>query len=465
MGAKIYVIVDLGYGDSGKGTTIDFLARKTGIKNIVRYNGGAQAAHHVMTPDGRLHCFTQFGSATFVPGTRTLLSRFMYFNPLNLEKESEVLQSKGVADALSRLWVDKASPIVTPFQVQLNRLLELSRGDQRHGSCGFGVGQTVRDHQRFGEQYLFAGDLADPGSCAFKVRAIWQIALERAENLIEENSENADMLSLFLKLKNYDPDALAERYGQIASRIKIVSSEEMLSLVREEGAIFEAAQGLMLDQRIGFYPHVTSTNTTLANAELLIGESGFAGQIVRLGLSRAYATRHGAGPFATEDNGLEGKIPACHNNHNIWQGAFRLGWFDLPLMRYALEAVGPLDGLVITNLDRLAQLGEVRVCRAYLNQVSTDENLSAFFSTNRIGEITALKQPQGMGREEMKRRTRMYNDFIPVYESLPEWTIGGQSIGFDLPYVQYLERELGSPMVMLSAGPTASDKITIPRFL
>src|SRR3989344_5023895 len=109
------IVTDLGFGDAGKGTIVDFLARQGRVSAVVRYNGGAQAAHNVVTPDGRHHTFSQFGSGTFVPGVRTHLTRFVLVDPFALGSELQNLYSMGVKTASSRLTVDENALVVTPF--------------------------------------------------------------------------------------------------------------------------------------------------------------------------------------------------------------------------------------------------------------------------------------------------------------------------------------------------------------
>ncbi|HET8846443.1 MAG TPA: adenylosuccinate synthetase, partial [Ktedonobacteraceae bacterium] len=154
-------ITDLGFGDAGKGTITDFLARRFSAHTVVRYNGGPQAAHNVVCPDGRHHTFSQFSSGMFLPGTRTLLSRFMLINPLNMLKESRHLNAYGISDALQRVQIDRRALVITPFQRAMNRLREIARADSRHGSCGEGVGECMADSLQYGREMLFTGDLAD----------------------------------------------------------------------------------------------------------------------------------------------------------------------------------------------------------------------------------------------------------------------------------------------------------------
>ncbi|MGE3913811.1 MAG: adenylosuccinate synthetase, partial [Chloroflexota bacterium] len=119
---KAYILVGLGFGDEGKGAWTDYLARTEPVHTVVRFNGGAQAGHNVVTPDGRHHTFAQFGSGTLVRGVNTHLSRYMLVNPLAMLKEDEALQALGVTDALRRTSIDRRALLTTPIQVAANRL-------------------------------------------------------------------------------------------------------------------------------------------------------------------------------------------------------------------------------------------------------------------------------------------------------------------------------------------------------
>src|SRR5258708_6711171 len=134
--ATAYLVAGLGYGDEGKGATVDFLARNPGARLVVRYNGGAQAGHNVVTSDGRHHTFSQFGSGTFVSGVWTFLSRYMMVNPLNMMLEEEGLRGLGVRGAFKRTLVDARALVTTPFQSVVNKILLKVSG--RNNSCGMG---------------------------------------------------------------------------------------------------------------------------------------------------------------------------------------------------------------------------------------------------------------------------------------------------------------------------------------
>jgi adenylosuccinate synthase len=167
------IVVDLGYGDAGKGTIVDWLCARpeqgSGVlagarppRTVVRFNGGAQAAHNVVTRDGRQHTFAQFGSGTFAPGVRTHLSRFMLVDPLALAAEAAHLAAAGVADALDRLTVDRDALLTTPYHRAANRARELARGTDRHGSCGIGIGETARYSLDYPADAPRAGDCDAP---------------------------------------------------------------------------------------------------------------------------------------------------------------------------------------------------------------------------------------------------------------------------------------------------------------
>ena len=138
---QAHIVTGLGYGDEGKGSWVDHIVRKHGIKYIVRHNGGAQAMHHVVGPDGRHHRFAQFGSGMLVPDTYTCLSRFMLIEPEALLQEAHALEGHGVHAPLSRQIVSENAPIITPFNRLLNRIQEVARGASRHGSCGITWGR------------------------------------------------------------------------------------------------------------------------------------------------------------------------------------------------------------------------------------------------------------------------------------------------------------------------------------
>ncbi|MGI5243689.1 adenylosuccinate synthetase [Dactylosporangium sp. CA-139066] len=382
------IVVDLGFGDCGKGTVVDYLCATREVDTVVRFNGGAQAAHTVVMADGRKHTFAQFGAGSLRDGVRTHLSRYMVVDPLSLVTEAEHLVALGAGDVWRRLSVDRAALISTPYHREANRAKEIARGARRHGSCGMGVGEAMAYALEHPDDAPRAGDCAEPAVLRRKLATLKQ------------------------RLGSGGPpvEACLAAYQGFAATVRLVDG------FRAEGpCVFEGAQGVLLDEWHGFHPHTTWSTTTFANAEALLdGEPAY-----RLGVLRTVTTRHGAGPLPTEDPGLG--ITDPNNPANDWQGPFRVGHFDAPLHRYAIEAAGGVDGLALTHLD----LRVHRMCRSY-----RDNPL-------RVGPPGDLEWQAAM--------TRALAAVEPQYERVTDW-------------VPAVEEALGAPVVIESWGPTAQDK-------
>ncbi|PBC71318.1 adenylosuccinate synthase [Streptomyces sp. TLI_235] len=350
------IVCDLGFGDAGKGTVVDHLCRGPlgpesphPARAVVRHNGGAQAAHNVVTDDGRHHTFAQFGSGTLA-GVPTHLSRFMLVDPLALAAEAHHLAALGVPDPLALLTVDRRALLTTPYHAAANRIREQRRGHDRHGSCGLGIGETARyaiDHP---------DDAPTADDCTRPARLLTRLTLLR--------DRLADRLGLTpADLDAPPPAACVEAFTAFAARVRLTDEGHLDRLLRTGPVIFEGAQGVLLDEWHGFHPYTTWSTTTFAHAETLLAEAGAPAAALRLGVLRAYTTRHGPGPLPTEDKSLD--LPEPHNGTGRWQGAFRLGHFDTPGHRYALAAAGGADALALTHLDAPARHPELRLCDTY----------------------------------------------------------------------------------------------------
>jgi len=367
-GRRPIVVTGLGYGDEGKGATVDALVRRHALELVVRHNGGPQAAHHVVAPDGAVHCFAQFGAGTLVPGVRTHLSRFMLVEPLALAREAAALARIGVAAPLARLSADRECAVVTPFHRLFGRIQELSRGTARHGSCGLGVGPAWLDAHNPRLPSLRLAALCGPlEPLRGRLRLIQLVKLDQAEQL-EPGPGTAELLAELARPDLVDAFIAAAR--PIVTSINLDSGDLLRSVLRDRPGrvIFEGAQGLLLDADHGFWPYVTPSRTGPGQAEQLLAEAG-APPPLRLGVLRAYATRHGPGPFVSECAELTARLPERHNAAGPWQGPMRVGHFDLVAARHALALCGPnhdaIDAVVFTCFDRLAELGALSVCTGY----------------------------------------------------------------------------------------------------
>jgi adenylosuccinate synthase len=443
-------IADLGFGDAGKGSIVDYLTRITGAHTIIRYNGGAQAAHNVITPDGRHHTFAQFGSGTFIPGTRTHLSRFMIVHPLAMLAEERHLKSLGVYHAFNRVSIDREALITTPFQQSANRLKEIARGDTRHGSCGLGVGETMSDWLTYGSQVLFAGDLTSRKIIVKKLNFLRDAKIAQLEGILEKVS-NIDIAKDDLEiLYNCNiVERTADIYQHFSALVSIVEPVYLGYILNRPGTtIFEGAQGVLLDEWYGFYPYNTWSTLTFKNADTLLLENNFAGEIVKLGLIRAYATRHGAGPFVTEDKGLSAQVQDYHNQHNHWQREFRVGYLDFVALRYALAVTGRVDGLVVTNLDRMDAISQWRTCDLYEYMGDKVNALDYFhYQDQMIRNIKVPVDPTNLIKQE--ELTQFLLNMEPIYTDCKKDR---------KDYIELIRQTLDVPVAITSAGPSALEK-------
>lgn len=443
--AKVTIIADLGFGDAGKGSLVDYLVRAENAKTVVRYNGGAQAAHNVVSPEGIHHTFSQFGSGTLA-GAKTHLSRFVYLDPLALLEEGAILAGKGISRPFSLLSVDGRALLVTPYHQALNRLRESARKERRHGSCGAGVGETAVFAHNHSAEALHASDLRSPKTLKTKLSALRAYAQEEAKCL----NFPLDKLTQAEKTKIEDPEIFAatcEVFEDIGRLLTIVGRDYLKFLLSQSDVIFEGAQGVLLDQWYGFHPYTTWSKTTLTNAYTILKECESEDYVKRLGIMRGYMTRHGPGPFPTYCPTLTAALPDNHNKFNPWQGDFRVGYLDLALINYSLGlmdpyesqdfgVVGPIDDLVITCLDRLDGLKRKRwpVCVGY-----GEQNLV-------VGETV-----RGRGRDP--ERQQQITKFL--FQARPKWE---QAPGNINDYVRYIEESLTIPAKIISVGPQSKDK-------
>ncbi|MFC1418808.1 adenylosuccinate synthetase [Streptacidiphilus cavernicola] len=429
------IVVDLGFGDAGKGGIVDHLCRSTDARTVVRFNGGAQAAHNVVAPDGRHHTFAQFGSGSLVPGVRTHLSRFMLVDPLALATEAAHLRALGVADPFARLTVDRRAALTTPYHAAANRLREAARGRARHGSCGIGVGETAA--------YALAhpDDAPTAGDCDSPTRLRAKLTLLR------------DRLSADLGLPaplGPPPADCAAAFLAFADCVTRTDDSHLPRLLRTGSAVFEGAQGVLLDEWHGFHPYTTWSTTTFANAETLLAEADAEADAVgsgtpdapalRLGVLRSYTVRHGPGPLVTEDPTLASTFPEPHNARGRWQGPFRLGHFDAVAHRYALAACGGADALALTHLDAPARFRYLSLCETY----DLDGDETATLPPARPGDLARQAALTARLLRARPGRTR-----TPGHSG-QAWT-------------EAVEQALDTPVLLTSHGPRSTDKHLLAR--
>jgi adenylosuccinate synthase len=351
-------VIGAGFGDEGKGRMVDAFASARPGAIVVRYNGGAQAAHTVLTPEGRRHAFSHIGAGTFA-GAATYLSRFFVVNPVLWAVENEKMESRKI---YPELFLNPDAIVSVPHDMILNREAEIARGENRHGSCGYGINEAV-------ERFLAGGFRIRVADLAGDISGILQ--------KIGEEYVPARLKALGIRKPAHDPtkvDGLVDMFHGGVKKLRIASK-----LMKDEDlrnrpfVIFEGAQGLLLDENHRFFPHVTRSRTGLPNIADICRRCGIT-EIEVVYTTRAYATRHGNGPFPTEDKSLSYEDPT--NTKNDWQGDLRFGYLDLDLISEAvkddLARAGSLKVKVSVAVTCLDQVGPT-VKYKYRDSVRTCE--------------------------------------------------------------------------------------------
>ncbi len=336
------VVIGANFGDEGKGLMTDYLCSQDPWATVVRFNGGAQAGHTVETPSGQRHVFHHFGSGTFANAYTYLGPEFLVNPVLFWQERNEMTDAFGKLPALDVVRCHPQARLTTPYDMILNQLAEEARGGSRHGSCGVGIGETVaRGNAGFG---ISVSDIDVPDRLARRLSQIernWFFRRAGKLGITIEAAHNA-FGAIYLG---------RDRFMQECTRMRhrMILTEE-----RPARIVFEGAQGLMLDQNHRFFPYVTRSNTGLTNVLPLAHLWGLDGLDVTY-VTRAYLTRHGAGPMPNECREMpyEGIVDKTNVPHPF-QGSMRYGFLDLDLLaesiRKDLEATGPWLSRIDANI-------------------------------------------------------------------------------------------------------------------
>jgi adenylosuccinate synthase len=329
MTKNISVVIGSAYGDEGKGLFTDYLSSLAENKEnaVIRFNGGAQAGHTVTTPEGKRHVFGSLTSGSF-NGSPCFFSSFFVFNPIVFMKEKREFETKSKCPPVR---VNKNCYLSTPFDMILNQLIEIKRGNANHGSCGLGFGESI---QR-GENNKYTTNV---GMLLNTKTLEQQLILIQKEYLYVRSQELGvqDILKdeySFIFTDDFR-QKIIDDFSLVTKEIEIVSD----ILPEEKNLIFEGAQGLLLDQHLGVFPHVTRSNTGLKNVISLINQynennSQTINSINVIYATRCYTTRHGSGPLKNPLlNKPYEKIVDNTNTPNQFQGTLRFAYLDLDVL-------------------------------------------------------------------------------------------------------------------------------------
>ena len=425
------VVVGVQWGDEGKGKIVDLLTREADV--IVRFQGGNNAGHTLVV-GGQKTIVRLIPSGVLHDGKVCVIGNGMVVNPEVLVEEVETLQARGRLSDPASLKVSELAHLVMPYHKAIDLARERLRGAGKIGTTGRGIGPTYEDKMaRVGIRFV---DLLDDGVFAEK--------LER--NLAEKNVYLGTLLEEQpLDYQQIFDDACRLR-DRLAPYVANTSRYVHDALAAGRKVLFEGAQGTMLDVDHGTYPFVTSSNT-LAGA--VCTGAGIAPRHIDavLGISKAYTTRVGSGPFPTEDHGPAGeKLRRDGGEFGTVTGRpRRCGWFDAVVVRTAARLSG-LSGLALTKIDVLSGLSTIRVCTGYTHR--------------------------GRSYDEVPAGAHLLEAVTPIYEELPGWSEPLTDIrSLDaLPrnaraYVERVEAIVGVPVRMISVGAGREETIlTRPTF-
>jgi len=412
---KAIAVIGAMYGDEGKGLMVDYIANKHPKSIVVRSNGGAQAGHTVETPEGHRHVFSHFGSGSFV-NTATYLSEFFVCNPTLYVKEKAQLHNLGVFPTVV---VHPDALVSTPFDMIINLITEDRRGNDRHGSCGVGFGETIA--RSIAHKKLTMRDLAT--STRPELRDMLQvIRSEYVFNRFKDSPLDYNTKTDALWISVLQNDDLIEDW--IDSAVEFIQDVVMsdYSILTHNTVIFEGAQGLMLDQQSPDFPHVTRSNTGVKNVMNILRSMNE--QLTDFELedfeviyvSRAYTTRHGAGPLDFEQE-LPYDITDETNIPNDSQGAIRFA----PLLLDTLSSVTLHDFDQLSASDNSVDRAEIEDDLVFNARVNM-----AFTCLDQVGETglfvagNALTSSQCVDFVGLLAESSAYTSYGPTRDDILE---------------------------------------------
>ncbi|HXQ42506.1 MAG TPA: adenylosuccinate synthase [Candidatus Udaeobacter sp.] len=419
-------VVGVQWGDEGKGKIVDWLSERADV--VIRFQGGHNAGHTLVI-NGSTYKLSLLPSGVVRPGKLSVIGNGVVVDPWALLAEIETLRKQGVAIGSDNLLLAENAVLILPLHGALDRLREAARGADNLGTTGRGIGPAYED--KVARRAVRVCDLFEPETLARK---------------LDELLRHHNALLRGLGAPEIERPELAAKLAEVAPKLAPYAARvwQRLDEARRRGdrILFEGAQAAMLDVDHGTYPYVTSSNTlagqAAAGSGLGIGAVGYV-----LGITKAYTTRVGRGPFPTE---LEDEIGQRLGERGREFGTVtgrkrRCGWFDATMVRQAVK-VGGIEGIALTKLDVLDGLPELKLAVGYR------------LAGKRIDYFPAGPAAQAAAE--------------PIYETMEGWedsTRGARS-WVDLPataikYIRRIEELIGAPVALLSTSPERDDTIMV----
>ena len=418
-------VIGAQWGDEGKGKVVDWLASRADI--VVRFQGGHNAGHTLVV--GNTTYKLSLLPSGVVRGKLGIIGNGVVLDPDALFSEIEKVRAQGLNVGPHNLRIAENTPLILPLHPALDRAREAARGEDKIGTTGRGIGPAYED--KVGRRSIRVCDLAEPETLSAKLD----------ELLLHHNS-----LLRGLGAPEFEKQPLLDALLALAPRLLPYAEAvwETLESARVDGkrVLFEGAQAVMLDVDHGTYPYVTSSNTVAGNAAAGAGVGpGAIGTV--LGIAKAYATRVGSGPFPSELFDDVGRMLGEKGREfgTVTGRPRRCGWFDAAMVRQAVK-IGGVNGLVLTKLDVLDGLRELKICVGY-----------------RVNGVEMRRLPAGMRAQAAAE---------PIFEVMQGWagsTFGARSYA-ELPaeavkYVRRIEELVEAPVMMLSTSPDRDDTIAL----
>ncbi|MBO89154.1 MAG: adenylosuccinate synthase [Rickettsiales bacterium] len=420
------VVIGSQWGDEGKGKIVDWLSDRADV--VVRFQGGHNAGHTLVI-DGEVFKLSLLPSGVVRPDKLSIIGNGVVIDPWALLEEIARIEEQGVKIDPSRLKIAGNAPLILPLHRALDLAREEARGKAKIGTTGRGIGPAYED--KAARRAIRVCDLADQSYLGAKVD----------ELLVHHNA----LLRGFGQ-DEIDREKLMNSLAELAPRLLPYAATVWQELGKEQAAgkriLFEGAQGVMLDVDHGTYPFVTSSNTVAGSAAAGTGLGPKSLEYI-LGITKAYTTRVGSGPFPTELDDEMGILLGQRGREfgTVTGRERRCGWFDAVLVSQSVKLSG-IDGIALTKLDVLDGLSEIKVCVGYKINGQEFDYLPSSSTLQMIAE--------------------------PVYETLEGW--GGSLQGFrswaELPkmaikYIRRIEELIGVPVTLLSTSPERDDTIMV----